>query len=163
MEIRRYRPSDDIDDVSRVYALSWKFGYRGIVPQDYLDGISCDRWSPFLIKDSDRLWLAVEGEEIVGATTFRGLQEGPLDGWGEIISIYLLPRYFRKGVGTELLKRAIEELSSMGHRRVFLWVLRGNLRARGFYESNGFTCSGDVKVESIGGRNLEEIRYVRSL
>ena len=49
MEIRRFLKTDNIDNVSRVYAQSWKSAYRGIVPQDYLDNISENKWSKILI------------------------------------------------------------------------------------------------------------------
>lgn len=39
MEIRPLRETDSRMEVSRIYEESWKFAYRGIVPQAYLDGI----------------------------------------------------------------------------------------------------------------------------
>ena len=42
MEIRLLRDSDDRVAVSRIYEESWKFAYKGIVPQAYLDSIRRD-------------------------------------------------------------------------------------------------------------------------
>ena len=44
MEIRLLRDSDDRVAVSRIYEESWKFAYKGIVPQAYLDSIPAGRW-----------------------------------------------------------------------------------------------------------------------
>lgn len=39
MEIRHLIKSDDKIAISHVYEESWKFAYKGIVPQDYLNQI----------------------------------------------------------------------------------------------------------------------------
>ena len=44
MEIRLLRDSDGRVAVSRIYEESWKFAYKGIVPQAYLDSIPAGRW-----------------------------------------------------------------------------------------------------------------------
>ena len=49
MEIRHYRDCDNLRDISRIYARSWKSAYRGIVPQEYLDALPEDRWAPLMV------------------------------------------------------------------------------------------------------------------
>lgn len=44
MEIRFITPVDSRQEISRVYEESWKFAYKGIIPQDYLDGIPKGQW-----------------------------------------------------------------------------------------------------------------------
>lgn len=39
MEIRQIRQEDDRMAISHIYEESWKFAYRNIVPQSYLDSI----------------------------------------------------------------------------------------------------------------------------
>ena len=39
MEIRYHSESDDRKEISRIYEESWKYAYRGIIPQEYLDAI----------------------------------------------------------------------------------------------------------------------------
>lgn len=45
MEIRK-ATIDDVKDISRIHALSWKSAYKGIVPQTYLDELKEDFWVP---------------------------------------------------------------------------------------------------------------------
>ena len=97
MVIRRLTPSDDIDHVSRVYARSWKTAYQGIVPQEYLDSLPENRWSPFLAEDPSQLWLACEGEEIIGASTYGPTRDGAMPGWGEIDLHLPSPRILSPG------------------------------------------------------------------
>ena len=47
----------------------------------------------------------------------------------------------------------------MGYRNIFLWVLEKNLRARKFYEKEGFSMSDDYLDDNIGGKDVREIRY----
>ena len=39
MEIRYITPTDDIMAISRIYEESWKYTYKGLIPQDYLESI----------------------------------------------------------------------------------------------------------------------------
>lgn len=160
MEIRRFAKGDSIDAVSRVYALSWKTAYRGIVPQEYLDALPENRWSAFLAGELQQLWVVSDGEEIVGASTYCPARDPAYAGWGEIISIYLLPRCCRQGIGSRLLRASMEELFAMGFRDLYLWVLEDNLPARRFYEKNGFQWEGDAQTDTVGGKPLRELRYV---
>lgn len=160
MEIRKYRDTDDLNDVSRVYAQSWKTAYRGIVPQDYLDGIRDNRWAPYLKNDVQRLLVAADGAQIVGAATYNAARDETYAGWGEIISLYLLPAYYRRGLGTRLIHAAIDALHAAGYANVYLWVLEENTSARRFYEKNGFHFCGDILTAEIGGKPLRECRYI---
>ena len=44
MEIRYITESDNRDAISRIYEESWKYAYRGIVPQEFLDDLPESRW-----------------------------------------------------------------------------------------------------------------------
>ena len=44
MEIRYITPADSRQEISKVYEESWKFAYKGIIPQDYLEGIPEGQW-----------------------------------------------------------------------------------------------------------------------
>ena len=74
--------------------------------------------------------------------------------------IYLLLEYWRCDYGRRLLNFAVEELQSYGFEQIVLWVLQSNIRARCFYEINGFLPDGLSKAVQLGGRR-EELRYCR--
>ena len=61
-----------------------------------------------------------------------------MSGWGEIVSLYLLPSYTEKGIGTVLFQGVMDELKRLGLYKIYLWVLEENRPARAFYEKNGF-------------------------
>jgi len=70
MEIRKIR-KDEADDISRIYAASWKNAYRGIVEQSYLDQLSELRWSHFLAENSDNSFVLIEKGQYVGASSIN--------------------------------------------------------------------------------------------
>ena len=107
IEVRHYREGDNVDEISRIYALSWKTAYRGLIPDDFLDAISETRWSPLLRAESSRLLLALEDGRPVGASTYCAARDEKMKGWGEIVSLYLLPTHYRKGIGSKLFSAAV--------------------------------------------------------
>ncbi len=155
---------DDVKDISRIYALSWKTAYVGMVPQDFLDAIDDHRWVDKFRQDIGDGTLSAlmvcDGDITVGCAAFGASREEKMPGWGEIVSIYLRPDYFGKGYGEALLKETVAALREQGHERIFLWVLRDNSRARRFYEKHGFVCSGEESTLEIMGEKLVDVRYV---
>ena len=77
-------------------------------------------------------------------------------------AIYLAPTAWSTGAGRALMDTALAGLRAGGYRRVVLWVLTGNARARRFYGKAGFAPDGATNIlAALGG--VEEVRYVRSL
>lgn len=159
MEIRRLRPEDDRLAVARIYEESWRYAYKGIVPQDYLDGLRSEQWVPNLGREGLFHLLAEENGVFVGTVSFCGSRLEEYADFGEIVSLYLLPQFIGRGYGRRLLAAALGELGEMGFRDVFLWVLEENRRARDFYERYGFSQSGESLTHSVGGKDLTEIMY----
>lgn len=160
MEIRKVTQSDNFNDIALIYALSWKAAYRNIVPQQYLDELSEIRWSTLLQDSRWDSYAIVENGKYIGTSSICPARDEKMAGWGEIISIYLLPEYFGKGFGKPLLYNSVSALRSMGYNNIYLWVLEENIRGIKFYEKNGFALSSDRAQISIGGKDLTEVRYV---
>lgn len=159
MEIRYISPADDRNDISRIYEESWKYAYRGIIPQHFLDAIPKGRWAGAFDNNDWRTIVCVEDGQPIGTSCFGKSRFGQYPEAGEIISIYFLPEYMGKGYGSQLIKTVLDELIKQGFTEVFLWVLEENVRARRFYEKNGFTCSEEYMDDNIGGKELREVRY----
>jgi ribosomal protein S18 acetylase RimI-like enzyme len=154
---------DDAADLARVHVRSWQTAYRGLVHQAYLDSMSVesriDGWNRILNRGT-RVLLAEEDVEVVG---FCSLGPADHDGWGEIYSIYVAPEHWGVGLGRELLVAGEAALTESGLERALLWVLDGNTRARKFYERQGWLLGKPIRIENIGGSDLTEVRYEKSL
>ena len=149
MEIRYIIPTDDRTAISRIYEESWKYTYKGIIPQDYLESIPEGRWVTNLENPNWSTLVCVDNGNIVGTSSFCESRLNQFSGWGEIISIYLLPDYMGRGVGKVLFQSVVAELMKMGYRNIYLWVLEENLRARRFYEKEGFLELGEQKIQEL--------------
>ena len=160
MEIRYITPADDIMAISRIYEESWKYTYKGLIPQDYLESIPEGRWVANLENSNWSTLVCIDNGRIVGTSSFCESRFSQFSGWAEIIAIYLLADYMGRGFGKALFDSVIVELKKMGYRNIFLWVLEENLRARKFYEKEGFIMTDAYLDDNIGGKNVCEIRYI---
>lgn len=163
MEIRMLGASDDRMAVSRVFEESWRYAYRGLIPQDYLDAIPEGRWAESVDRSDHETLLLTDGETIAGVVYFGASRFETFPGMGEIMAIYLRPAYIGQGRGHALFAAALEKLREQGFTEVFLWVLEGNERAIRFYEREGFAATEHVLADEIGGRDVSERQYRRSL
>ena len=159
MEIRPLRETDSRLEISRIYEESWKTAYRGIVPQAYLDGIPAGRWAEALDRPGWDTLVLTEGERLIGTSSVCASRWPDWPGYGEVVSLYLLPEYMGRGLGKALLLAAVERLKERGFRDILLWVLEENRRARDFYEKAGFFSAGNFMEDEIGGRPLREVLY----
>ena len=162
MEIRPLRNTDDRFAVSRIYEESWKFAYKGMVPQAYLDSIPAGRWAGSLDRAGWDTLVMAEGKRLIGTSSVSPSRWPDWPGYGEVVSLYLLPEYMGRGLGKALLSAAAERLKERGFRDILLWVLEENRRARDFYEKAGFFSAGNFMEDEIGGKPLREVLYRRN-
>ncbi len=79
---------------------------------------------------------------------------------GELYALYVTPAWWSAGVGRALMGSVLSALEDGGYRRVALWVLADNARARRFYERAGFAADGGTNtLTGLGG--VLEVRYSR--
>ena len=163
MEIRHLNVSDDRFAISDIYEKSWKFAYRDIIPKTYLERIPKGQWVSGLDSGKVQTIVMVEDGQFIGTSSYCGSRSPEFDGFGEIVSIYLLPEFMGRGYGKKLLDAVIQELIKLGYDDIFLWVLEDNIRARKFYEKSGFLLSKYYIDDNIGGKELREIQYRYSI
>ncbi len=160
LEIRYITPVDDRAAVSRVYEESWKFAYKDIIPQGYLDSIPEGQWASGIDRPGWKNLVCIDHDRIVGTSSIGKSRFEQFRDWGEVISIYLLPEYIGKAYGRHLMEFAVSELKKQGYEKIFLWVLEENVRARRFYERFGFSLTDDFFDDKIGGKLLRQVRYI---
>lgn len=110
--------------VSRIYALSWKTAYQNIVPQEYLDTLSLECRTPVLLDSPYSGFVLKDGEEYIATSSVSAARDEKMHGFGEIISIYVLPEYSRRGYGKRLFAYVLNYLQELGYKNVYLWSYR---------------------------------------
>jgi len=73
----------------------------------------------------------------------------------EIASLYILEEYRNKGYGKQVITYLKIELDK---KRMLLWVLEGNKKARSFYENNGFKNTGKTRM-IYRGNSYVQLQY----
>ena len=159
--IRPVAPGDSLEQISGIYAAAWRTAYRGLVPDAYLERLDDGTWVPFLKQALEDCLLLEYRGRLVGTSCALPARDDRWSGWGEVVSLYLLPEYRGKGLGGPLLEAAVEKLNAQGFPRTYLWVLEANLPARRFYERHGFSPSGERTSSVLDGQEVWEVRYVR--
>ena len=116
MRVRAANPSD-AGPIARVHVDTWRTTYTGIVPAEYLAGLSYrdreSRWEEILAIDqptSSNFVAETEGGDIVGFAGGGPEREGDKNYLGELYAIYLLEGYQRKGFGRRLVSVVAQRL-----------------------------------------------------
>ena len=159
---------DDADGIAEVHVRSWQAAYRGLMPQDVLDGLSVEQraegWRSILgNQQGSRTLVAERDGRIVGWAGFGDARDADAPGTGELWGIYALPEAWSSGIGHALIAAVERELADAGHTSAYLWVLDGNERASAFYERHGWAADGGSKIEERPGLVLDERRHVKAL
>ncbi len=148
--------ADDAMSMARVQLAGWRTAYRGIFPDDLLDGAS--------LEDAAIKWhqrLATQGGVAVVATLAGTVcaiaaggppgREPRLDYPAEIYSLYLLPECRGCGLGRRLLASMFAAFRERSATAVYLCCLAGNEAGRGFFRRSGGEEIATAQRPSVGG------------
>lgn len=160
----------DATGIGVVNTLTWQVAYRGHFPQDFLDALDAERsaenWERHLVTgspDREKVLVAEAAQSIVGFTSVGPARNAREKDEAEVRTLYVLPPWWRRGVGGSLLAAAEETMTGFGFERAILWVLESNERARRFYEAAGWSSDGACKRDERWGFPIDEVRYTRAL
>jgi ribosomal protein S18 acetylase RimI-like enzyme len=167
LQVRRATGAD-AHDVAVVHIASWQSAYRGMLPDEFLDGLDVDQRASLYTFDSDRpedpvTWIAVSANEVVGFVSASRCRDNDADGLGEIQALYVAPHRWRSGAGAVLLKKGESLLKEMDFAEASLWVLEANERARRFYEAVGWRLDACTNTLTLAGEDVVEVRYRKVL
>jgi len=116
---------------------------------EFLSGFSPER---------DGFWLAMLNGAFAGAVAIDGSQaEGARLRW-----FIVRPELQGAGVGTALVRKAVDFCRAAGHKKVFLWTFKGLEAARIVYEREGFTLIEEHEVAQWGSV-IEEQKFELAL
>jgi GNAT superfamily N-acetyltransferase len=137
--LRPARP-EDADDVARVWRAAWHDGHRGHVPDA-------------LIEARDPAYFERRAGELVGHVTLAE-QDGALLGVlivqrDELQQLMVTAAARGQGVGGVLIAEAERRVAEAGYDEIWLAVVPGNMGARRFYESHGWTDCGAKTYDAV--------------
>jgi ribosomal protein S18 acetylase RimI-like enzyme len=151
-----------------VQVSSWRAAYRGIVPDAFLDSMDiaegAERWRNGMFEDpgGQITYLAHIDEVAAGFRAAGPCPDPGAAGLGELYAIYVLPKYWRRGIGRALHRACLDALRSKGYDEARLWVLEANPQARAFYEQLDWRWDGTTELHGFGDVELPIVRYRRA-
>ncbi|MDB5768766.1 MAG: yuaI [Collimonas fungivorans] len=158
----------DAGVIAAVRIDSWRTTYRGIIPDDYLDGMKIEDskaiWTRILAatssaaNDAANVFVAEVDGEVLGFAAGMTLAEAKLGFDSELTAIYLEPSVQRAGIGRKLVAHVAAALASAGANNMLVWVLADNRPARQFYEMLGAELLAEQPF-SWDGLDLQEAGY----
>lgn len=168
MVLVRAASPDDLGAIVDVHVRAWREGYRGLIDQDYLDGMRPEDWAGrFRTAPADLsgpfTLVAVTDGAVCGHVTIGRSRDDDIAASGEVWAVYVDPGHWGAGVGRALMDAAGHRLAQAGYERAFLWTLSANERARRFYERVGWQPDGRQRTILIGGRPADEVSYSTAL
>ena len=143
---------EDMARAGHIMAVSFRTAFGDFVSKETMD--ACAR--------EDHCAAMLEGIFREGKVHFLMGEDSGMLAWhqteegAEIISVHTLPSSWGTGLGAAMMEEALKQI---GDRRVFLWVFKDNIRARRFYEKQGFRWDGAERVSQFDG--ALEVRYVK--
>lgn len=170
MHVRTARPSDAAA-MGAVVVRAWQAAYRGLMPDDHLDGLTvddrADQWTRLLTGDSDPPQAVFVAEEdhgrIVGFVAVGGETDVADAVRGEVYALNVDPDRWGHGVGRTLLDAACGHLRAVGFASAVLWVHPDNARACRFYRAAGWRTDGSERRHDALGVEVPLVRYHYSL
>lgn len=156
---------DDATRIAEIDAISSRYAYQGIIPDECLRDLSVENRVPV-----HKRWIA---EKRFGVYVYEDSDTGLIKGMMgigmsedddkrdafELHYIYVDPDYLRMGVGSEMLRFFEQKGKEKGCLEYVVWVLEENEMGRNFYEKNNYHSDGKEKI--FKRWNKREIRYVK--
>ncbi len=163
----RRATTSDAPEVAEVHVASWRRGYSGLIPEDYLARLRAsdrvEEWQRMLQLDDERfrVFVAERDGRIVGlgATTTTGDAERV----GEIAQLYVHPDVWGSGVADQLLHELEADLRARGCGAALLEVAAGNVRATRFYERHGWRNANVDGEQELWGVVVRTATYRKAL
>lgn len=155
----------DVDDRAHLHVDAWRWAYRGLMPDDFLDALDPAKraavWANMLNDEAASApHVARADDRVVGfCHAGRSRDEDATDDVGEVTAIYLAANFVGTGTGRRLWNAALDQLRQAHHSTVTVWILDTNTRGRAFYERVGMTPDGATKSDDLRGFPITEVRY----
>ena len=153
----RQANKQDISRIAEIIVFGKRVAYRPIFENDYVsfNELQVVRLYEEYKNNPDRL----DGMLLYDDGIIKGIINGHSigDKTIEITDFYVEPFFVGQGIGTLLIKYLIQQVRKKGVHKIVLWVIKDNMKARKFYEANGFVYSGKTCI--IEGTTKEDCCY----
>jgi GNAT superfamily N-acetyltransferase len=139
----------DAESLTDLHLDCWDDAYTGLIPQRILDERREDvasrvaRWQ-MILEEGEPTFLADHDGQLIGFASAGTGRDNDVDMRLELKALYVRGTWWGRGIGYALLWESIQD------QEAYLWVLKGNHRAIGFYVRHGFALDGTEDEQDEG-------------
>ena len=163
----------DAEVVTKIRYETWQVAYKDLLPESVLKDFNFEKEVEKRIafinanKGILGLYVAEYNGNVVGFSITNNAEETQttkplIENCGEVYAIYVLPEYHNVGAGFALMNNNKQMLSKNGYNKFVLWCLKGNEKARKFYERQGGVAIGEEEKQ-LRGTMQKEVCYLFDL
>ncbi|WP_169055378.1 GNAT family N-acetyltransferase [Rhizobium sp. P44RR-XXIV] len=129
---------DDLPGIARVVVDAWRATFAGLLPADFLEGMSQSRQEQRhrrYLDHPDVVYYVAEDENggVVGFASGGPSRHPDFPQEAEIYALYLLPAHQRRKIGSALFAKVTRDLEGRGYEGLLALALENNPN-RVFYE-----------------------------
>jgi len=110
-------------------------GIRRIYPEFFEDCPQLPSEEGFIVAEMDG---QIVGFFVVTSHSTYPWWDREVKSWCEIVELHVYHKLWRRGIGTQLILKALEYARSKGAEAIYVTTGEDNTRARGLYEKCGF-------------------------
>ena len=158
----RHAKAEDAPGLARVFDHAWREAYQGLIPGVALEKMLARRgpaWWRSTVSRGRPLAVLDIGQGIAGYVSYGRCRDRSLPAEGEIDELYLAPEYQGIGFGTRLFRCVRNDMMDRGIKRIAVWSLAENERARAFYERLGGKVVAET-ADRVAGSTLTKVAYL---
>jgi ribosomal protein S18 acetylase RimI-like enzyme len=154
----------DIPTLRSLAEYIWRTSYAEMISAAQIDYMLARMYSPDAIAEemlSGIVWeLAMDDGTPNG---FLACKPGPDPGRVKLEKLYLAPELQGRGLGQQMIARALAAGAELGGRRLWLQVNKYNRRAQRAYERAGFHIESEGVFDIGGGFVMDDFLMARSI
>jgi len=156
----RQATAKDIPTIRHIAHHTWPVAYGQLLTKEQLDYMLILMYSESSLADQLTKGHVFYMAELNGSPQGFASVSKEAEGKFKLNKLYVLPDTQKTGAGKALLHQAIQFAKDADGKELFLQVKRDN-PARGFYEKQGFTITGEINLDIGNGYLMED--YIMSL
>lgn len=153
---------DDAKQKGTVHYLSWQETYADLLPKEYLALQTLDKCIKIAHDYPANTFVAFVRGKMVGFSCYldQQIKESSIKPSSILMALYVLKEYQGKGIGKQLLEKALAELKK---ENIVVFVLKGNDAAISFYQHMGFSFTGHYLQHQVVGGEYIELEMVKKV
>jgi GNAT superfamily N-acetyltransferase len=159
---------DDVTQIAQIHVTTWQDAYKGILPENFLNGLSVDRranqWKESVKNNQttgqNGLFVVSDNGKVYGFAACGAARDKEFSGYGELFAIYVTPEFQKHGYGQKLFEKVKTFLKAKGFTRAYVWSLEKNTPAHNAYEKWGANIvDGQTKPVELEDKKFLEIAH----